>query len=301
MEEGFARLRKINRVWGAKSPATQDEWWRAWKWIGPVFADRDPKTIDLEEIAALYETVRDSVSLREAHRVIKIWRALWQGLTALKYCEADKDPSFGFSNTTPRARSAKWKAHEAIRLAKQAWRMRYHGLAVAIGIAWDTQLSPVDVRKLTRGQRSRDAQGTFFHLGRAKTRREAIGTLCARSERLLDAYIARLGIELLDDAPIVRNRSGAPYSKDTLGDDFRDVRAALYGPAERRTIADMRRSGALELVAGAATPAQMSAKMANDISTSNELQKAYTPVDLAAVREADAARKIGRRKIRSTQ
>jgi hypothetical protein len=36
-------------------------------------------------------------------------------------------------------------------------------------------------------------------------------------------------------APIFRNRSGAPYSKDTLGDDFREVRAMIFGEAERRT------------------------------------------------------------------
>ena len=33
----------------------------------------------------------------------------------------------------------------------------------------------------------------------------------------------RLGVELHGDAYVFRNRSGAPYSSDTLGDDFRDV------------------------------------------------------------------------------
>ena len=36
----------------------------------------------------------------------------------------------------------------------------------------------------------------------------------------------KLGVELHGEANIFRNRSGAPYSKDTLGDDFRDVREA---------------------------------------------------------------------------
>ena len=45
-----------------------------------------------------------------------------------------------------------------------------------------------------------------------------------RTERLLEAYLESLGVDLHDDAPIFRNRSRAPYSKDTLGDDFRAVR-----------------------------------------------------------------------------
>jgi len=67
---------------------------------------------------------------------------------------------------------------------------------------------------------------------------------------IVDAYIAGLGVELLANAPIFRNRSGRPYSKDTLGDDFRVVRAAVFGLAENRTLADFRRSGAIEAAAG---------------------------------------------------
>lgn len=55
---------------------------------------------------------------------------------------------------------------------------------------------------------------------------------------------AELGVELHGDAHIFRNRSGAAYSSDTLGDDFRDVRAAEFGPLDPRTIGhDFRRRG----------------------------------------------------------
>jgi len=46
--------------------------------------------------------------------------------------------------------------------------------------------------------------------------------------RLLGAYIEKLGVTLAGEAYIFRNRSGAPYSKDTLGDDFRTVREAEF-------------------------------------------------------------------------
>jgi hypothetical protein len=42
--------------------------------------------------------------------------------------------------------------------------------------------------------------------------------------------VSRLGVELHGEAYIFRNRSGAPYSKDTLGDDFQDgAEGAWFG------------------------------------------------------------------------
>jgi hypothetical protein len=92
-----------------------------------------------------------------------------------------------------------------------------------------------------------------------------------RAEAVLDSYMVGLSVELLETAPIFRNRSGQPYSKDTLGDDFRDVHAAVFGATERRTLADFRRSGAMEAAAGGADPATISAKMANTLSAPEKL------------------------------
>ncbi len=63
--------------------------------------------------------------------------------------------------------------------------------------------------------------------GRARTCRGAAATLSPWSLAILTAYVKKLGIDLAPNAPIFRNRSGAPYSKDTLGDDFRDVRVTF--------------------------------------------------------------------------
>src|SRR3984893_18605067 len=139
------------------------------------------------------------------------------------------DPSLGIRNSTPAPRQALWREGEVVRLAKVAWRMGFKGLAAAIATGWDTQLSPVDIRSLTPAQGVRDPRGLTFLLERAKTGRAAAGTLSRRSEMIVDFYIAGLGVELLANAPIFRNRSGGPYSKDTLGDDFRVVRSAVFG------------------------------------------------------------------------
>ena len=87
----------------------------------------------------------------------------------------------------------------------------------------------------------------------------------------------------------------------TLGDDFRDVRAAVFGASERRTLADFRRSGAMEAAAGGADAATISAKMANTLSASNALHRAYMPVEITKVRAADVARLAGRRKMRENE
>lgn len=129
---------------------------------------------------------------------------------------------------------------------------------------------------------------------RAKTGRAAAATITRRARRVLDAYLTDFGAEIAPDAPIFRNRSGRAYSKDTLGDDFRDMRALVFGSAETRTLADFRRSGAVEALRGGASAELIGNKLANDFASSANLQKTYAPVDLAAVREADKARRKGR-------
>jgi hypothetical protein len=249
----------------------------------------------LQHISGFRGKVEREVSRREAHRVIKIWRALWRVAAAMGYCKRDADPSLGVRNKEPERRQALWSYLEAIKLAKGAWRAGYRGLAAIIAVAWDSSLSPVDVRSLTPAQRSADGQGDVFLVARAKTGRAAAATVTRRASRVLNAYLAELGAAPAPNAPIFRNRSGRAYSKDTLGDDFRDVRALVFGPDERRTLADFRRSGAVEALRGGASAELIGNKLANDFASSANLQKTYAPVDLAAVREADRARRKGRR------
>ena len=155
---------------------------------------------------------------------MKIWRALWRVAGAMKYCDPENDPSLGIRRKTPRPRSAVWTEGEAVQLVKGAWRMDYHGLAVLLAIAWDTQFAPIDCRRLAPAHMVRNGQRVTFAVGRAKTGAAALGTLCARTQRLLAAYLDKLGAEPMPDAPLLRNRSGAGYTKETLNKDFAKVR-----------------------------------------------------------------------------
>jgi len=147
-----------------------------------------------------------------------------------------EDPSLTFANSAPDPRQGVWQHQDALRLVQRAWRQGHYGLAAVIAVAWDTMLSPIDVRQLTAGQRVRDDQGALFFVDRAKTGRAAAGTLSRWSSAILDAYLGKISVVPVGDAPLFRNRSGAPYSKDTLGDDFRAV--GLWC-SERMTIASL--------------------------------------------------------------
>lgn len=297
--EAFTRYKLTDEWLLAKKPRTREEWERAWGRIGPVFGDISPTSpdISLETLSRFRTLIANTVSLREAWRVIKIWRALWNVCAAMNYCGGKEDPALAIRNSAPKARNAMWREGDVVRLAKQAWRLKYHGLSVAIAVAWDTQFSPVDIRQLTIDKVRGEGAGRYFDIGRAKSGKDAFGTLSKRTLRLLDAYLT---VEPCEVGTLLRNRSGAVYSRFTMPDDFRAVCETVF-PGDRRTLSDTRRSGAIEALVGSANPATLAAKMANTIDTSNAIQATYQPVDLAAVRQADEARKIGRRRIRENK
>src|SRR5262249_36221754 len=289
----------------------RDDWPRAWKWIGLVFGDRDPKTVMPEALLALRSKVAARVSATEAHRVIKVWRALWKKLEAFGYC-ADKDgprsdPSLAFSNTAPDPRQEVWKHAEVVQLVDYAWNGGKKGLAALMAVIWDSMLSPGDARVLTPGQRARDAQGAMSFLDRAKTGRAAAGTLTPWSEQILETYMAGLGVELLDNAPIFRTAGSAPgpkggrrwlpqpYSTSKMDRDFREIREQVFGKDEHRQLADMRRSGAVESDAGGAEPTGQYNKMANTVAATTRLTKTYNPVNAVSARRFDEARERGRK------
>jgi hypothetical protein len=254
--------------------------------------------IDFPACDAFYAGLGERCSLHKQHRIFKIFRALME--VAIGFQLIDTNPTYKIANTAPKGRREIWSEAEVAALRDRAWDAGYSGLAVAIAIAYDTQMAPVDVRRLTLGMRVQHSQGAYFVTARAKTNREVIATLSKATEALLERYLVRLGVVLPSDQPFVRNRSGHVYSKDTLGDDFRDIRNIVF-PGDNRRLMDLRRTGNVEAVVGGAAPAHLAAKLSNTLSQSNQIFDTYSPVQLAAVREADRARAVGRRRLRLTR
>lgn len=286
--------------WKKKPLSTRSKvWWPAWFHIAAMWGECDPNTITFEQMSEWRGDLERAHGLYVAHKTLKIWRAIWRIMLAMKIARCE-DPSSTVRNTAPQPRHQRWSEGQAVFLTKTAWRLGYCGLACIIAVSWDTLFSPVDVRTLAkRHKRTKNGQLYFDRSadGRAKTGRPAIGTLSRRAQRLVDAYEKKMGTAALPDAFLFRNRSGAPYRDDTLCDDFADVRQKTF-PGDKRQLRDMRRSGTVEAVAGGAEAMGLASKLANSIDRSNAIHKTYSPVDHATVVNVDEARLRGRAKIR---
>lgn len=281
-------------AWAAKSASTRKKDWEwSWRWIGTAFGDVSPRTIEIEAIEDLYGHVLETKGIHTAHRVVKIWRALWKVMASFKLCEIGADPSKIVRNKAPKGRNQTWSEIEIIAIAKRAWRDGYKGLAALLAVAWDTQFAPVDCRTLTLGQRVKDRRGTFFDTARGKTGKAVIGTLSRRTVKIMDAYIAGLGFDLHEDAPIFRQLNGRPFKSKDLSDEFRLIRDLVF-PGDNRLMLDIRRSGAVEALAGQVELSAIAAKMGNTIDVNKKLQETYLPRRAATVRLVDEARKRGR-------
>jgi hypothetical protein len=178
----FAEYR-ATEAWTDKRPRTREDWLRGWKYIEPAFGDVRPSLVTMAQLSKFRSIIATKKSTREAHRVIKIWRALWNVMGALKYCN-EKDPSLGFQNHAAQARQVFWEFDEVRRLCRRAWEEGYYGLAAVIAVAWDTSMSPVDVRCLRPKDRQGDGQGYRRHAHRPlKTRSRGLSRQARRRGR----------------------------------------------------------------------------------------------------------------------
>jgi hypothetical protein len=234
--------------WAARAQLTREKiWWPAWFRIRDMWGDVAPDTITFEMMSKWRSALAKKHGIGVAHKTIRVWRAFWKIMRGMKVART-ADPSTGILNRAPDPRSQRWSEGDAVRLVKTAWRTGYHGLACIIAVAWDTQFSPVDVRTLAARHRITNNGRLVFDRqvdGRTKTGRPAIGTVSVRTERLVMFYVAALKVDLHPDAILFRTRSGAAYSRETVGHDFAAVRYMAF-PGDKRRLMDMRRSGVVE-------------------------------------------------------
>ena len=237
--------------WAARAYLTREKiWWPAWFRIREMWGDVAPDTITFEMMSKWRAALEKKHSRGVAHKTLRVWRTFWKIMLGMKVART-ADPSLGIRNLAPTPRWQRWSEGETVRLVKTAWRHGYGGLACIIAVAWDTQFSPVDVRTLAERHRAMVGGHRVFDRqaeGRAKTGRAAIGTVSARTERLIEAYLGTLAIELHPDAVLFRTRTGAAYCREPLAHDFADVRALTF-PGDKRRLMDMRRSGVVEALA----------------------------------------------------
>jgi hypothetical protein len=73
----------------------------------------------------------------------------------------------------------------------------------------------------------------------------------------------------------------------------------VFGEGEKRTIADMRRSGTIEAKRGGATNEAIGEKLGNAFATSKFINDTYGSTVIQIVREVDEARRLARTKKRA--
>lgn len=299
--EAFQRYRRTHE-WAAKANRTREDWERGWNYIGPVFGNVNPNDVTLEYISEWRMKVQTDKGIREAHRAMKIWRALWKVAAAMKYCQAAEDPSLAVRNKEAAGRTEIYSEGEVVRLVKAGLRAGYRGYACIVALMWDGALSPIDGRTITAGQMHKDAKGTWFRYSRGKTGRDGVIALSRRTERLLRWYLDEVykGLDIAPGVALFRTRRGAAYTKNSLAEDHRDVRIIAL-PGDNRKLIDIRRSASTEAVAGGVAETQLSAMMANSIGQSKALEKTYAPIQIQTVRAAKEARSKGRQALRENK
>jgi hypothetical protein len=307
----FFLLFQSSEAWGQMEAVTREDYFRAWPVIAPRFGRAVVSRITPDDserfhvdIHPAHKNPRDKAGALKlpwntAHRTLKVWRALLTALVDYRVIPPPA-PIGRVTNPKPPGRSSEahlWLWHEVEALIAEAQRQGKHGLAVAIAIAWDAMLSPVDVRQLKRGEWRRTPDGGEIVTRREKTDTPVFAVVGEETACMVDAYLAALlesGIALDPDAWMIRSARGAVYAvRHTMSADFRDVRAAIF-PADRRQMLDLRRSAATEAREGGATLDDIGATMANTLGRDTKLQSTYV---LATSKKVLSSRAAGRAKL----
>jgi hypothetical protein len=118
-----------------------------------MFGDCDPRTVRFNDISAWRKYIEDDVSLREAHRALKIWRALWKVAAALGYRVRDADPSLGVRSSAAPGRSAKTGKPVSGLLSARSLRLLAPTLRSSGLESWNGQKNDLEVIDLWRERR----------------------------------------------------------------------------------------------------------------------------------------------------
>lgn len=278
-----------------KKPKTREEWEYCYRhFIGPELGDLRISKVTPAQFEAFFLKMERDHGHHARWRTVKIARGLFNA--AKNYHIIDKSPCLTLQNTPPPPRKAFFFAHEIRKLIRVAEESNYPAMAVAIRVAWDTLLSPVDVRTITRNHLRSDGQGGYIETSRTKTSVDAFPHLTESTWRALMDYIDGLPFELMPDEPVLRTtRDGKAYTSNRFSVEFSIIRKLAFGDNEDRKFMDIRRSGNMEADIGGATKEERAAVMANSLDKDSRLDQTYTPATVTKSRQLMEKREVGRR------
>lgn len=293
----FYEVFKTKTVWGLMAPRTRDDYERAWPDIETRFGTRLVTRISADDSERFHAELHPAhnegsgYSWNEAHRILKVWRALLSALVS--YGLRTSAPIGRVANPAPKGREGLWTHGDVITLVWIAALSGHKGMAAAIRLAWGAMLSPVDVWTLPRSGWRTGASGAQLATQRGKTGKRVLHAVDADTLEVVDAYLGSMPT-MLANTKMIRRYNGAPYrSKDTFGDDFRAVRAIAF-PGDARQFLDLRRSALTEARLGGATKDDIGLAAANSVDRSAKLEETYL---LGASERVLEARQAGRLKM----
>lgn len=287
-----------------KKPRTQDEYQYAWdKRIGPAFGHVLVTKITVSDSETFHRRMRKELSPREAWSTLKIWRALL--VVMAKKDIIPKPPIGNVSNPMPPSRDQFWIEHDVQRLMRacylaerfsKSWadKRKYVAMGLAIRMAWDSALSPPDVRTFSITMLKNDREGYYIERPRTKTQKQAQPVISRGLAEALLAYAKDAPFLALPTQPLFRHTQGKVWTHGYMAQLFGKIRKAAFGKAERRQFQDIRRSANLEAEIGGASPEDRAATMANALDKNPALDATYTPPTVAAGRKVRRAREVGR-------
>lgn len=299
--EAFQRT----EAWAQMEPRTREDYDRAWPIIEKRFADSLVKSLSPDDSEKFHVDIHPAyppnpkrdpkgklkLSWGQAHRTLKIWRALLNAL--VKYEVRAAAPIGKVANPQPSGRKAVWLHDEVMKLAETACWGGQLGMAIAIRLAWDAMLSPVDVWALPLSGWAYSPGASEVNTSRAKTDAPVLVAVEDDTAELIEAYLRQIGADPVSDAEIalVRQSNGRPYpDKNRFGKIFRLVREAAF-PGDTRQFLDLRRSALTEAQMGGASKDDIGIAAANRMAEDDRLASTYLR---AASKRVLGARRQGR-------
>ena len=309
----FFQIYRTKEAWRRKEPATQKEWEYCWGQrqkdgkryfrpfsIGAYWADTQIDQVSPDDFERFYLECEQHGGGYYRWRMVRIARALFNA--AIAYHIIEKNPGYVLKNRAPKGRTQFWTSDEINKLIRVAFERGNDSVGLAIWIAWETAMSPVDIRTLVLSTVRFNGETHWFQAQRRKTAHrgeevgQIFGVISPELYKALMAYYDALPDRVKgDDEPILRtSRSLVKFNRVRLTNQFAAVRLEAFGEDEKRQFRDIRRSANLEADLGGASVEDRAAVLANAMDKSPQLDAVYTPPTVERARKVAEQRRAGR-------
>ena len=189
----------------------------------------------------------------------------------------------------PKPREQVWSEKQIESAIETAWKER-PAIAVALAIAYDTGLRPVDIRNLTCNQIGSDR----VTLTQVKTEKVTHLPIWPETVEAIERYLRKIGVQPLPNAVLLRTRRGRPYTKDYLAKEIRNVLTKAKIPKAVQ-LRDLRRTASKERAESDATEAEIAAAGGWSIERGSQILDVYNPRTFKLARKAQEKRRRNKR------